>query len=98
MEQLKFYKVRREEGLSDEFLERLPHLPPSMMGSSGVMYTASLYFPDISAKSASRALRREIETYPALRKALEATNWSPQKRILTPLQLQIILFYLGEPV
>ncbi|MBR8703580.1 hypothetical protein IX332_000449 [Porphyromonas levii] len=86
------------KGVGDHTREQLPPLPQVLQRNQGVLYTASLYFPDILPKSASRALRKEIATYPALRQALEATNWSPQKRYLTPLQQQIIVHYLGEPV
>lgn len=95
--ELKLYPLTTQEGLSDEFIRRLPSLPKEMARSSGLNCVAMMYFPDISPRSASRALRREIETYPALKKALEAANWTPRRRILTPLQSQILLFYLGEP-
>lgn len=76
----------------------LPALPRELLHNQGVQYTASLYFPDILPKSASRALRQEIANYPALRDALLATNWQSTKRYFTPLQQQIIVHYLGLPM
>lgn len=98
MNEIKTFEGTLLKGVGEHTRESLPQLPDSLQRNQGVLYTASLYFPDISPKSASRALRKEIADYPALREALEATNWHSRKRFLTPLQQQIIVYYLGAPV
>lgn len=98
MKNLQKFQGSSPKGVSDRPWETLAELPRALARNQGVVYTASLYFPDISPKSASRALRREIVTYPQLLEALESTNWHPNKRLFTPLQQRIIVYYLGQPV
>lgn len=98
MKNLQFYKLMPEPREVGSVPLALPELPKELATNQGVMYTACRYFPDISPKSASRALRREIATYPKLKKALEETNWHPSKRSFTTLQQQIIVHFLGQPV
>lgn len=98
MEEIKTFRGTSLKGLGDHSRERLPDIPERLQRNQGVLYTATLYFPDISPKSASRAFRKEIAEYPALEEALRATNWHPRKRFLTPLQQQIIVHYLGAPL
>lgn len=98
MEQTKKFQGTHLKGLGEHTRATLPELPEALQRNQGVLYTATLYFPDISPKSASRAFRKEIAGYPALEEALMATNWNSRKRYLTPLQQQIIVYYLGAPV
>ena len=55
------------------------------------------YFPDRSKESAGKLLAREIHTNRPLMSALQSTNYSPQRKLLSPKQLQIIYSFLGEP-
>ncbi len=98
MKQTKTFEGTSLKGLGDPTRDNLPEIPKALQRNQGVLYTATLYFPDISPKSASRAFRKEIAGYPALEEALLATNWHPRKRFLTPLQQQIIVHYLGAPL
>ena len=58
---------------------------------------ASAYFPDRSKESAGKLLAREIHTNRPLMSALSQTAYSPQRKLLSPKQLQIIFSFLGEP-
>lgn len=72
---------------------------------------AIAYFPDCSKKTASRLLAREINLTPGLlfvhRFAIETstgcffslrpTGYRPAQKRLSPLRLQILFSYLGEP-
>ena len=100
MSELQFFKMASPKGMRDTGVipDKLPPLPEVLARNQGVKSTACLYFPDISPKSASRALRREIAGYPKLRTALEEVNWHPRKRSFTTLQLQLIVHYMGQPL
>jgi hypothetical protein len=58
---------------------------------------AQLYFPQISKKSASWQLSRWIEENPWLKQKLEAAGKKPRQRILSPLQVKLIITAFGEP-
>ena len=58
---------------------------------------AAAYFPDHSKESASKRFAHEIHTNRPLMSALQTTNYSPQRKLLSPKQLQIIFSFLGEP-
>ena len=58
---------------------------------------AMAYFPDRSKESAGKLLAREIHTNRPLMSALSKTAYSPQRKLLSPKQLQIIYSFLGEP-
>ena len=58
---------------------------------------AMAYFPDRSKESAGKLLAREIHTNRPLMSALQSTNYSPHRKLLSPKQLQIIYSFLGEP-
>ena len=51
------------------------------------------YFP----RSASEQLRRWMRLNPDLRARLEELHFQPRQRVLTPLQHEAVLRYLGEP-
>ena len=55
------------------------------------------YFPDRSKESAGKLLAREIHTNRPLMSELSKTAYSPQRKLLSPKQLQIIFSFLGEP-
>jgi hypothetical protein len=46
---------------------------------------------------AVRKLRKEITGYPELFNALSEANYKSRKQIVTPLQKELIIKYLGEP-
>ena len=58
---------------------------------------AQAYFPDRSKESAGKLLAREIHTNEPLMSELSKTAYSPQRKLLSPKQLQIIFSFLGEP-
>ena len=59
---------------------------------------AQLYRPHLSPRSAARTLRNWIRRNPELLASLAATSFNPDTvRTLTPLQVSIIISYLGEP-
>ncbi|MBQ0159428.1 MAG: DUF4248 domain-containing protein [Bacteroidales bacterium] len=58
---------------------------------------AQAYFPDVSPASAARLLNRELHHNPDLWQSLLDANYSPSQKRFTPLQVQIIYRYLGEP-
>ena len=50
---------------------------------------AMAYFPDRSKESAGKLLAREIHTNEPLMAELSKTAYSPQRKLLSPKQLQI---------
>lgn len=58
---------------------------------------AMAYFPDRSKESAGKLLAREIHSNRPLMSALQPTGYFPQRKLLSPKQLQIIFSFLGEP-
>ena len=55
------------------------------------------YFPRSTKRSAGEQLRRWIRVNPELRARLAELHYQPLQRVLTPLQHQAVLHYLGEP-
>lgn len=58
---------------------------------------AMSYFPEDMPEVAVRKLRKEIVGYPELLNALKEVNYKSRKQIVTPLQKELIIKYLGEP-
>ena len=58
---------------------------------------ATAYFPDCSKSTASKLLAREIHSNQPLMAALQATGYTRTRKLLSPLQLQIIYTHLGQP-
>lgn len=58
---------------------------------------AMSYFPEDKPEVAVRKLRKEIAGYPELFNALSEANYKSRKQIVTPLQKELIIKYLGEP-
>ena len=66
--------------------------------SYGITELALLYRPYLSPRNAARTLRNWIKNNPELLLALSDTGFNPQTvRTLTPMQVSIIVRYLGEP-
>lgn len=55
------------------------------------------YFPHSTKRSASEQLRRWIRLNPDLQRRLDELHFRPRQRVLTPLQHEAVLRYLGEP-
>lgn len=49
------------------------------------------------SRSTSEQLRRWMRLNPDLRARLEELHFQPRQRVLTPLQHEAVLRYLGEP-
>lgn len=58
---------------------------------------ARLYFPHIAKNSASWQLTCWINGSNALKEALEKTGKKPKQRILSPIQVRLIVDAFGEP-
>ena len=59
---------------------------------------ALIYRPHLSPRSAARTLRNWIRNNPELLMALSDTGFNPEAiRTHTPMQVSIIVSYLGEP-
>ena len=58
---------------------------------------AMSYFPEDKPEVAVRKLRKEIVGFPELFNALKEVNYKSRKQIVTPLQKELIIKYLGEP-
>ena len=66
--------------------------------SYGITELALLYRPCLSPRNAARTLRNWIKNNPELLLALSDTGFNPEAiRTLTPMQVSIIVSYLGEP-
>lgn len=80
---------------AQQWPNKLPPTPEKRLRVRDVGAIALEYFANVSEKHAKRKLREEINSYPALREALEQTGWSSYKRYFTPLQQRILIKYLG---
>jgi hypothetical protein len=58
---------------------------------------ANLYNSDVAQSTAERILRRWIHQDADLMKALQEKNYNKHCHILTPVQVDLIFSYLGEP-
>jgi hypothetical protein len=58
---------------------------------------AQLYFPTITTKSATWQLRIWIVSSVSLCEKLEAVGYVKGKRLLTPMQVKLIVGEFGEP-
>ncbi len=58
---------------------------------------AQLYFPNVTKKSASVQLRRWILKNEFLHSKLKGNGFQSCQKILTPLQVAIVIEHLGEP-
>ena len=58
---------------------------------------AKLYNPDVSEARARRLLRSWIARNKELGNELRLLHFSPASHVLTPLQVETIVKYLGEP-
>lgn len=65
--------------------------------SYGYGELAMLYFPNSTKKSASVQLRRWITYNTNLVRNLEVTGFKKGQRVLTPMQVSMIILSLGEP-
>ena len=58
---------------------------------------ASLYFPGTAPDVASQRLRRWINRCAALKSELLQAGYQPRCRSLSPREVRLIVYYLGEP-
>ncbi len=58
---------------------------------------AILYAPDLTPESAAKRLSTWVKLNEELTRALQQAGWRRGQRVLTPLQVQRITEYLGEP-
>ncbi len=58
---------------------------------------AILYAPDLTPESAGKRLSNWVRFNTKLTRELQETGWKKGQRVLTPLQVSIIIRYLGEP-
>lgn len=65
--------------------------------SYGWQELAILYAPGLTPHSASKRLTRWVKINEELYKVLLRAGWIKGTRILSPLQVSIIMKYLGEP-
>ena len=65
--------------------------------SYGWQELAILYAPALTPESAGKRLSSWIRFNPKLTHELQESGWKKGQRVLTPLQVRIIIQYLGEP-
>lgn len=58
---------------------------------------AMQYFPYSTSRSASNQLRKWIDIHSTLKNELLNNGWTNGCRFLTPKQVKLIYYYLGEP-
>lgn len=58
---------------------------------------AILYAPELTSESAGKRLSKWVAYNPQLTEALQCAGWRKGKKILTPLQVKVLIQYLGEP-
>ena len=66
-------------------------------GAMGKRQLAVLYMPDIDGHSATNCLMRWINGNARLKAELEKTGLRRKQKVFTPLQVDLILRFLGEP-
>lgn len=70
---------------------------PFKIRTYGFGELAQLYFPSITKKSASAQLRRWIKMSKRVMSMLISLGYKPGNRLLTPIQVKIIIDEFGEP-
>ena len=70
---------------------------PFKIRTYGFGELAQLYFPNITKKSASAQLRRWIKMSKAVMPILINLGYKPGNRLLTPVQVKVIINEFGEP-
>ena len=70
---------------------------PFKIRTYGFGELAQLYFPSITKKSASAQLRRWIKMSKAVMPILINLGYKPGNRLLTPVQVKVIINEFGEP-
>lgn len=65
--------------------------------SYGWQELAILYAPNLTPESAGKRLAMWVKQHPHLTEALQQAGWRRGQRVLTPLQVQRVVEYLGEP-
>lgn len=65
--------------------------------SYGWTELAMCYHPSLQPDSASRLLRQWVQKNNQLADELKQTGFIPRQRVLTPLQVSVVVTYLGEP-
>ena len=70
------------------------HVP---VRSYGITELGLLYNPDLQPDSAAKAIKRWIAFNPSLTAALAEVGWRKGQRKFTPLQIQEVFRFLGEP-
>lgn len=63
----------------------------------GYCELAQLYFPNVTPKSASVQFRRWILFDKKLESELQEAGFKPGKKVLTPLQVEIVVKIIGKP-
>ena len=58
---------------------------------------AVCYAPNLTPESAGKRLSAWVKQNHGLSEALQQTGWRRGQRVLTPLQVQRVVEYLGEP-
>lgn len=67
------------------------------MKSYGWQELAVLYGADLTPESAGKRLANWVWANPSLSRELQLRGWQKGKRTLTPLQVETIVHFLGEP-
>ena len=58
---------------------------------------ALLYGEGLTPESSTKRLSKWVQVNPSLTDELERCGWKKGKKILTPIQVQVIVRFLGEP-
>lgn len=65
--------------------------------SYGWQELALLYGEGLTPESSTKRLSKWVQINPSLTDELERCGWKKGKKILTPIQVQVIVRFLGEP-
>lgn len=68
-----------------------------LVRSYGWQELAVLYNPHLTPQSAAKSLTHWVKKNTSLSDALRRTGWRQGLRTLTPLQVELLLRFLGEP-
>lgn len=71
--------------------------PNFQLKTYGLQELSILYAPGLTPSSASKRLVKWIVINPELYERLKRSGWIKGYRLLTPIQVGIIIEYLGEP-
>ncbi|MCD7977423.1 MAG: DUF4248 domain-containing protein [Tannerellaceae bacterium] len=58
---------------------------------------ACMYHPGVKPDTATKRLRKWLDIHPTLIQELEKVGWKKGMKVLSPLQIEVLVYHLGGP-